>query len=64
MEFFQHFIDLIGEELTGVVEESRVKGYVYEPFNSTFLALIPKTDDPSSFEEFRHIYLCNLSINS
>jgi len=54
MEFFQHFFDLIG-----VVEESLDKGSIYEPFNSTFLALIPKMDDPSSFEEFSHISLCN-----
>jgi len=57
MEFFQHFFDPIREELTGVMEESRVRGYVYEPFNSSFLALIPKTKDPSSFEDFRPISL-------
>ena len=59
MELFQHFFELIGEELTEMVEESRVRGYVYEPFNSTFLSLIPKTNDPSSFEESRPISLCN-----
>lgn len=59
VEFFQHFFESIGDELTGVVEESRVKGSIYEPFNATFFALIPNTKDPSSFEDFRPISLGN-----
>lgn len=42
IELFQHFFNQIGSELTEVVEESRRKGVVYPPFNSTFIALIPK----------------------
>lgn len=42
IELFQHFIDQIGQELTEVVEESRTKGAIYLPFNSNFIALIPK----------------------
>lgn len=59
IELFQHFFDQIGSELTEVVEESRRKGMVYSPFNSTFIALIPKKEDPESFEDFRPISLCN-----
>jgi hypothetical protein len=32
---------------------------MHPPFNSTFLALIPKKDEPLSFEDFRSISLCN-----
>eukprot|EP00253_Pinus_taeda_P033725 PITA_33725 len=46
-------------EITEVVEESRQKGVIYRPFNLTFIALIPKKDDPESFEDFRPISLCN-----
>jgi hypothetical protein len=42
IELFLHFFDQIGTEITEVVEESRQKGEVYRPFNSTFIALIPR----------------------
>eukprot|EP00253_Pinus_taeda_P016122 PITA_16122 len=59
IELFLHFFDLIGSEITEVVEESRLKGEIYRPFNSTFIALIPKKDEPETFEDFRPISLCN-----
>eukprot|EP00253_Pinus_taeda_P030883 PITA_30883 len=58
-ELFNHFFDLIGDELTEVVNESRRKGEMFPPFNATFIALIPKKEDPESFEDFRPISLCN-----
>ena len=59
VELFLSFFDLIGSEIPEVVEESRQKGEVYKPFNSTFIALIPKKDAPETFEDFRPISLCN-----
>eukprot|EP00253_Pinus_taeda_P009579 PITA_09579 len=59
IELFLHFFDLIGSDITEVVEESRLKGEIYRPFNSTFIALIPKKDKPETFEDFRPISLCN-----
>eukprot|EP00253_Pinus_taeda_P030676 PITA_30676 len=59
IELFLHFYEQIGAEITEVVEESRMKGVIYKPFNSTFIALIPKKDDPESFEDFKPISLCN-----
>jgi hypothetical protein len=32
---------------------------MYAPINSTFIALIPKSDLPQSLDEFRPISLCN-----
>jgi len=58
VKFFQHFFEFIGDKLMAVVEESKHTGSIFHPFNSTFLALVPKTDLPSSFEEFRPISLC------
>eukprot|EP00253_Pinus_taeda_P010711 PITA_10711 len=59
IEIFNHFFDSIGDELTEVVDESRRKGEIHLPFNATFIALIPKKEDPESFEDFRPISLCN-----
>eukprot|EP00253_Pinus_taeda_P034625 PITA_34625 len=59
VELFLHFFDLIGSDLVDVVEESRMRGEIYKPFNATFIALIPKKDIPESFEDFRPISLCN-----
>eukprot|EP00253_Pinus_taeda_P010417 PITA_10417 len=59
IELFLFFFDVIGSEITDVIEESRMKGEVYRPFNATFIALIPKKEDPGIFEDFRPISLCN-----
>lgn len=59
IEIFLHFFELIREEITEVVEESRKKGEVYSPFNATFIALIPKKEAHETFEDFRPISLCN-----
>jgi len=32
---------------------------MYDAFNYTFIALIPKSDDPQTFNDFRPISLCN-----
>jgi len=58
LEFFQHFFEFIGDELVTIVEDSRHIRSIYHPFNATFLALIPKSDLPGSFDEFRPISLC------
>lgn len=59
IDFYQQFFEQIGSEITEVVEEYRRKGQIYAPFNATFIALIPKKDEPESFEDFRPISLCN-----
>jgi hypothetical protein len=59
-EFFSHFIDLVGSDLLLMVEDARTTGKISNSLNSTFLVLIPKTDQPTSFNDFRPISLCNL----
>jgi hypothetical protein len=59
IEFFIGLYELIGTNILRVVEESRLKGHMHAPFNSTFIALILKYDDPSSLDDFRPISLCN-----
>ena len=59
-EFFIHFFDLLGGELTDLMEVFRTQGHIPANLNSTFIALIPKISDPQSFSDFRPISLCNL----
>jgi len=53
------FFKILGDDLLKVVEECRTSGSLYNANNSTFIALVPKFDSPSSFNEFRPISLCN-----
>jgi len=59
IEFYLAFYDLLGEDLLKVVEECRLSGSLYNAINLNFIALIPKSDTPSSFNDYRPIYLCN-----
>jgi len=59
IEFYLGCIDILGTDLLWVIEESRKMGHIHNPINATFIALIPKTDNPTSFEDFRSISLCN-----
>ena len=60
VEFYLDFFDILGPELVNVVETSRREGRVTPSLNSTFIALIPKKEKPTSFVDFRLISLCNL----
>ena len=60
VEFYIHFFDLLGDELLFAVDYSRVSSCIPPSLNSTFLALIPKKENPLTFVDFRPISLCNL----
>jgi hypothetical protein len=59
IEFFLGFFDLLGNDILKVVKESRKNGHIHKPLNATFNALIPKFDNPTTFDDFRLISLCN-----
>jgi hypothetical protein len=60
VEFFTHFFDLIIEELLALVESIRSRGHMAGNLNSTFLALIPKSNNLHTFGDYHPISLCNL----
>jgi hypothetical protein len=59
IEFYIGFYELPGADLLHIVEETKWNGMMHAPFNTSFLSLIPKKDEPLSFDEFRLISLCN-----
>ena len=61
MEFFLAGYATIGPDLLQLVEETRVNGVLHLPLNSTFLALIPKKDNPESLDDYMPISLCNIT---
>jgi hypothetical protein len=52
IEFYLGFFDLLGNDILKVVEESRKNGHIHDPLNATFIALIPKSDNPATFDDF------------
>jgi hypothetical protein len=60
VELFISFFDHVGEDVLAMVEESRSLGAIAGGLNSMFLTLIPKENNPTSFDDFRPISLCNL----
>jgi hypothetical protein len=59
--FYQKCWYLIKHDLTRMVQYVHRSGKIGGSTNSTFLALIPKESNPSSFAIFRPISLCNFS---
>jgi len=59
IEFFRGFFDLLNKDPLKVIEESRTNGRIHGPFNSTFIALILKVNDPQTFVDFGPISLCH-----
>ena len=61
VEFFLASYDTVGPNLLQLVQETRVNGVLHLPLNTTFLALIPKKDNPEILEDYRPISLCNIT---
>lgn len=59
IEFYLASYELLSHDLLRVVEECRISESLYNSINSTFIALIPKSYSPSSFNDYRPISLCN-----
>lgn len=59
IEFYLAFFDLLGQDILKVINHCRLSIKIPTAIKSTFIALIPKSDKPTSFNDFRPILLCN-----
>ena len=55
VDFYVGFFDLIKANILKVVQESQISSKILASSNKTFLPLIPKYQDSTSFEEFKPI---------
>eukprot|EP00253_Pinus_taeda_P017577 PITA_17577 len=60
VEFYQAGWHFLGQEILEVVEESCLKQKIWPGINSTFLTLIPKSNNSEEAQGFRPIALCNV----
>jgi hypothetical protein len=60
VELYLHFFDIMGQDLLDVVEDARTRGVINPQLNNTYIVLIPKSNLPRHFKDFRPISLCNL----
>ena len=61
VEVYRSLYEVLGLDLLRVIEDSRKSGKIPVVFNTTFLVLIPKSANPSTFDGYRPISLCNFS---
>jgi hypothetical protein len=59
MEFFLGCYEFVEEDLRRVIEVSRTSDKILATFNTTFIASIPKANNPTSFDNFHSISFCN-----
>lgn len=59
IEFYLGLFELVGGDLLRVVKESRVASHIHVPLHFTFIALIPKSDNSSTYVDFYPISLYN-----
>lgn len=59
VEFYTTFFEILGDDLLKVIEDCRTMGHMHGAINTTFITLIPKSDNPTSFDHFHPISLCN-----
>ena len=58
--FYQHYWNLIGDDISNTVLHYLNSATLLEHLNHTFITLIPKKKNPEYASEFRPISLCNV----
>lgn len=62
IEFFQTYWHIVGNVTSKAIRAFFHSGKMIKEINHTFIALIPKKDQPITTNDFRPISICNTSI--
>jgi hypothetical protein len=57
--FFQHYWDIVHKEVVNAVLEFFTSGWILPGYNSNIIALIPKSPDALSIDQYRPIAMAN-----
>ncbi|GAU35943.1 hypothetical protein TSUD_394910 [Trifolium subterraneum] len=57
--FFQHYWDIVKKDVFNAMLEFFTSSWILPGFNSNIIALIPKTPDATSIDQYRHIAMAN-----
>lgn len=60
LSFFKAAWEIVGKDVIQVVQHFFNSSRLLREINSTFISLIPKSDDVVSFNDYKPISLCNL----
>ncbi|GJT84747.1 putative RNA-directed DNA polymerase, eukaryota, reverse transcriptase zinc-binding domain protein [Tanacetum coccineum] len=58
--FFKEAWDIVGDEVVKAVGEFFINGRLLKEINHTIIALIPKVQNPTRVNDYRHISCCNV----
>jgi hypothetical protein len=64
IEFFLGCYEVLGPDLLKMIEDTRISGRIPQSLNSTFLALIPKTDNLETLDDFNQSLFAIVPIRS
>lgn len=59
VEFYTTLFEILRDDLLKVIEECKTTSCMHGAINCTFIGLIPRSDNPTSFDDFCPIFLCN-----
>ncbi|GAA0143325.1 hypothetical protein LIER_35720 [Lithospermum erythrorhizon] len=59
VKFFQHYWEIVGDDLAKMVLNFLNNGILLRKFNFTLITLLPKVKKPTCMTQFRPIALCN-----
>ncbi|KAF7838898.1 ribonuclease H [Senna tora] len=61
VQFFKHFWAVVKDDMFSMLHAFFDRGYLLKSLNRTYISLIPKTNAPQTFKDYRPISLANVA---